>query len=548
MTHAHRFSSRSVALGSLVVVLALVLPFAISGIAAASTPQPGDVFEYDYNTNVDNGGGAYTGYTDSMRSHYRYEVQSVSDDVVSVLGTGSWTFSASDGTSQSGSDTYTPTFSLATRKYLSGIDSPVKDPTNASVWFWIPTPVSLGQTIPVLDDVLTVTSLSATIWLGAVPYSAVLLESSGQYTRNDAYGIYTATYRDQYYFDKDTGYIVAERFNEQDVGDWQGSPANFQYRAQVSVTASSYAIPIDLLSFGLLYLGIPAAVILVIVAAIRVRRGPNRLRIGSGNQAVYVRIKKAKSQADLTGLTPDGSPFFGPFLPIFAERSLAEGDPVVLALDERKIVGLALLDRESGMGSLFAADDSVARVLMKKVRMTDFFADGTIPGRILNAKEIDRFTILQLRNPQPMDYDSSVVRPMTADDLASVIAIAQNVYRERAAAFIRSSFNAGDLGYVAVARGMVVGFGFATVVGTVARLHTLTVAATERSRGLGTEIMKARLSALAAMGVDRVVVEISRQNVASLRIATKVGFAPVGESIYYSRNPAAAPTAMQRQT
>jgi L-amino acid N-acyltransferase YncA len=263
---------------------------------------------------------------------------------------------------------------------------------------------------------------------------------------------------------------------------------------------------------------------------------------------MYVRIAKAKRQADLTGLTPDGSPFFGPFLPIFAERSLAEGDPVVLALDDRRIVGLALWDRESGMGSLFASEDAVARVLMKRVRMTDFFADGTIPGRILRAQEIDRFTILQLRNPQPMEYDSSVVRPMTADDLAPVIGITQSVYRERAGAFIQSSFKAGDFGYVATAQGHVVGFGFATVVGTVARLHTLTVAPAERARGIGTEIMKARLSALAALGVDRVITEISRQNVASLRIATKVGFAPVGESVYYSRNPAAAPTAMQRQT
>ena len=539
---------RFVAVSALCAAFALVLPFAWSGVASAASPQPGDFFEYNYNTNVDNGGGIYTGYTDHMTSHYRYEVTVVSNGVATVTGTGSWSFSASDGTSQSGSDSYTPMFDLTTRKYLSGIDATVSDPANASVWFWIPTPVSLGQTIPVLDDVLTVTSLSATVWLGAVPHSTVLLESSGQYTRNDAYGVFTATYHDQYFFDKDTGYFVAEHYNEQDTGTFQGTPGDFQYHAQLTITSSSYAVPLDILSLGLLYVGVPAAVVLVIAGIIRVRRGPSRIRIGSGNQAAYVHIKKVKSQAELSGLTPDGSPFFGPFLPIFAERSLAEGDPVVLALDERKIVGLALLDRESGMGSLFAAEDSVAKVLLKRCRMNDFFADGTIPGRILNAKEIERFQILQLRNPQPMDYDSTVVRPMTADDLGSVTAITQNVYRERAAAFIRSSFNAGDLGYVAVVRGLVVGFGFATVVGTTARLHTLTVAATERSRGLGTEIMKARLSALAAMGVDRVIVEISRQNVPSLRVASKVGFAPIGESIYYSRNPGAAPAALQRQT
>ena len=526
------------------VALALVLLTAAP--AVAGPPQPNDFFEFDQTTTVNNGAGAYYGYEETTQSHYRYTVTSVSGNQATVQATGSWIFSNSSGASLSGSESYMPVFFLSNRTYRSGIDVDVTGP--ATVWFWISLPVTVGQTVQVLDEDLTVQSLSATYWMGAVPHSAILLEGKGTYARDDVYGSYTATYTDQYYYDPNTGFIVAEHYTENDQGSYQGSPASFTNSTSLAVTASSYAVPLDLITLSLIYIGVPAAILLVIVGVIRVRRGPSKLKLGSGNQAVYVKIKRVRNQNELTGLTPDGSPFFGPFLPIFAERSLAEGDPVVLALDERKIVGLALLDRESGMGSLFAAEDSVAKVLLKRVKMSDFFADGTIPGRILNAKEIDRFTILQVRNPQPMDYDATVVRPMTPDDLASVIAITQNVYRERAEAFIRSSFNAGDLGYVAVSRGMVVGFGFATVVGTAARLHTLTVAATERSRGLGTEIMKARLSALAAMGVDRVIVEISRQNVASLRIATKTGFVPIGESIYYSRNPGSAPAAMQRQT
>jgi ribosomal-protein-alanine N-acetyltransferase len=137
---------------------------------------------------------------------------------------------------------------------------------------------------------------------------------------------------------------------------------------------------------------------------------------------------------------------------------------------------------------------------------------------------------------------------MTANDLPDVVRIAEGVYQGRAGHFIRSSFEGGDLGFVAVSGPRVVGFGFATIVGTIARLHTLTVSADQRARGLGTEIMKARLSALAALGVERVLVEISKNNTASMRIATRVGFAAVGESVYYSRKPEAAPIALQRQT
>ena len=538
-------SSRRVAhLGGLVLVLTFILVLLAAAPAVAGPPRANDFFEFDQKTTVDQGVGYYEGYSETTQSHYRYSVVSVSGDNASVHAVGSWTYSNSTGSYLSGNEPHNPAFSLSSRRYLSGIDVMVTDPSTATVWFWISLPVAVGQSVQVLDEPLTVRSLSATYWIGAVPHAAILLEGSGTYNRNDVYGQFTATYADKYYYDPNTGFIVGEQYTEQDTDGFTG----FVNSTALTVTASSYPIPLDLLSVSLLYLGVPAAVIVAIVGVMRIRRGPSRLRIGSGSQASYVRIARAKSPADVTGLTPNGSPFFGPFLPIFAERSIAEGDPVVLALDDRKIVGMALMDRESGMGSLFASEDSVARVLMKRVRMTDFFADGTIPGRILKAQEIDRFTILQLRNPQPMDYDSSLVRPMAAEDLPTVIAITENVYRERAVAFIQSSFKAGDLGYVATAGGQVVGFGFATVVGTVARLHTLTVAATERARGLGTEIMRARLSALAALGVDRGIVEISRQNIASLRIATKSGFSPVGESIYYSRNPAAAPSAMQRQT
>src|SRR5947199_676982 len=185
---------------------------------------------------------------------------------------------------------------------------------------------------------------------------------------------------------------------------------------------------------------------------------------------------------------------------------------------------------------------------MKRVKMKNFFADATIPSGLLRAKEIDRFAILQLRNPQQREYDSNLVRPMTADDLGAVVAIAQNTYRASARRVTASWFQGGDFGYVAVADGRVVGFGFATVVGAVARLHTLTVDAPYRAQGIGTQIMNARLSALAALGVERVILEISRKNVASMRVATRAGFVPFGETVYYSRSPEAAPAAQQRQT
>src|SRR2546426_622615 len=455
-------SSRSLArVAGLILIFALGTPLLLSFSAAGAAPRTADFFEYNYNTYVDQGTDYYFGYSDKMISHARYTVQSVSGDLATVRGLGSWTFDGSDGTHQSGVTDVTPAFSLSTRRYVSGIE--VNASANATVWFWVSMPLAQGQTLRILDDVFTVISIDATVWNGIVPHRTVQLQASGTYTRDDAYGIFAATYTDRYYFDPDSGYVVAESYEERDTNP----SASFRFRAEISLTASSYSVPLDLIPF---------------------------------------------------------------------------------ALADRTLVGLALFDQESAMGSLFASDDAVARVLVKRVKMKNFFADATIPSGLLRAKEIDRFAILQLRDPQPREYDSTLVRPMTADDLGAVVAIAQNTYRASARRFIASSFQGGDFGYVAVANNRVVGFGFATVVGTVARLHTLTVDAPYRAQGIGSQIMNARLSALAALGVDRVILEISRKNTASMRVATRAGFVPFGETVYYSRDPEAAPAAQQRQT
>lgn len=532
----------------MVVASALALVFLAAAPAVAGVPLTGDFFEFDQTTTVNGLAGNYFGYTETTQSHYRYVVASSASGQDQVTGTGSWTYSNSTGSPLSGDTPYNIVFNPSTRQYISGIDVGVSDPATAKIWFWIPTPVTVGQVVYVLDEPLTVQSASATYWMGAVPRTAAVLTGSGAYDRNDVYGNFSATYTDTYYYDPSSGYILSEQYSETDNGFGLFTGDQFSNTTTLTVTASSYSPPLDLVPFALVFLAIPAAVVIVLVSVILVRRGPSRIRLGSGPSATSVRIKKVKSAADTTNLTPDGSPFFGPFLPVFAERSFAEGDPVVLALDDRTIVGLALMDRESGMGSLFANEDKIAKVLLKRVRMSDFFADATIPGRVLRAKEVDRFSILQLRNPQAVDYDSDIVRPMNAGDLPAVISLTENVYRGRAARFIESSFKAGDLGFVAASAGRIMGFGFATVVGTVARLHTLTVAPGDRARGLGTQIMNARLSTLAALGVDRVIVEISKQNAASLHIAMKSGFTAIGETIYYSRNPPGAPSAMQRQT
>jgi L-amino acid N-acyltransferase YncA len=503
----------------------------------------GDYFEYEYNTHVDHGKDYYAGYSDTMRSSSRYEVTAVQGDQVTMKATGSWTFEGSDGAYDSGTVDISFNYSQSTRRYLgpTDVESTYIDP---SVWFWIPPNLDKGQSVRILEDIFTVTSADKTVWMGIIPHKVIELTTSGSYTRDDDYGVFTATYDDTYCFDRQSGYLVSERYVEQD----EGYQASFRFTADLKVTSSSYTTPTDWLTLLVLYVMIPAAVILVILLIRKWRRGPSRIKVNTLSGEADVEIRPVRRAAEMDALVPGGSRYFTPFLPVFAKRAISEGDPVVVASSSNSMIGMAMMDKESHLGSVFALDEMVARTLVKRLRLRDFFLE--VDGHTWefpSTFNIDTFEILELRNPRPVPYDTTHVRPMKHDDIPDVVRIAEDVYKGPAERWVTTCFEGGDVAYVADNYGRVVGFGFATIVGSNARLHTLTMSPSFRASGLGTEIMAARLTVLSALGVDRVIVEISKHNDASMSVARNAGFNRIGETVYYSSRPSKVETVSQRR-
>lgn len=527
---------------SVLIVVWTLSMIAIPALAAPAgerQPQVGDWFEYDYNTYLDGGAGWYYGYTETMRSHSRYEITQVQSGLVTVHRLGSWTYQASDGSYDfSYIDTYFH-FDIATREYYNGevdVDIPTIDPR---VWFWVPPSIEDGSYVQVLDDTFLVTGHDSTAWCGWVPYKAISLETSGSSTRNDVYGYFYYDYIDKYNFDRNTGFIISEEYNE---NDYYGSDG-FHWRESVRLTGSSFTVPYDYTQLLGVYLGIPLIVFGAVAVGWRVGFGPRTYKFKTGptelrTSPTKVRVKQIWSPKKLEGMEWAGSSYFAPLVPVFAARALSMFDPVVIAASEGKVIGLAIKNRESAMGTVFAEDPRVAKALLKRLHLKHFFLDSkeenwNVPGAVL----VDAFDVLMLKGPRTESFDASRIRPMSETDLTTVTRIAQQVYKGKAKRWIRHSFKGGDVGFVAVENGRVVGFAFATVAGRTARLHTLTVEPNHRSRGLGGDLMAARLNTLAALGVEEVLVEISRFNLPSMSIARKVGFTKVGESAYVSKNP-----------
>ena len=205
-----------------------------------------DFFDYEHVQKVRNGGGAYWGYSETTRSSGHYEMMNIVGPSVAAYAGYTWKYTSTEiFNSISGSVSEYFTFSTDTRKYIDGYDLDVSYGDDPSIWFWIPPTVQAGDTVRILDDDFTVMHTDRAVWLGWTPYNVICLMSEGSGSRDDEYGSFHYTYTDTYYFDRDTGYIIAERYEEHDTGTWERQSATFDWTEEFTVTDTSYPLSIN---------------------------------------------------------------------------------------------------------------------------------------------------------------------------------------------------------------------------------------------------------------------------------------------------------------
>jgi [ribosomal protein S18]-alanine N-acetyltransferase len=486
-----------------------------------------------------------------------------------------WSYTSNDAPSDGGVEDRLISFSPTTRHYTSAhTDNDELDSfpaSNFGVWFWISPDVQLGQQLLVFDNTLRVTSLDSTIWLGFSPKHAIKLEGTGVGSRNDNYGQFNFDWTDTYYFDAATGWFVAERYVEHDRGFWQGSSASFTWTEDVDFLRGSYDPPVDVVALASFWAFIILFFALIAVGAWAYRWRTRTVQISQWDR---VRLGKLKDPGRLRAMLPaasDGtggmasdSPlpiegvtqYFGHFLEDFARKGAAAGDTMAVATQGGRIAGLALYNKEGDVGAVFAQGTGLAEALRKFVRSKDFFTEWrhAVPD---SAREwasgmgvqfssgdaynlLDTYDVLRLSKIPPSGYDTSLVSRMQPADLAQVADIAKLVFKVESKQWLAAQVSAGDIGFVARVDGRIVGFALASAVGRAGRLHTLAVLPAFRSRGIGRELVRARLAALDALGVRYVIAEVAQWNIASHELLFAHGFEKVG-SVYVETSRSAKP-------
>ncbi len=195
-------------LGFTILLILLSAPSA-AGLGGHYLPHAGDYFDY-YETIVLNGGqGNYSGYTENTFVNGSIDVTGVAaNGTESASYQNSYSWRNNQGQGYPGSSSGNFTFSASSFHYVHGTDNQTGY-TNPYVWFYMNNSLPAGAPFYVLNTPFNVVSTNYSYDLGGSRYVATIsTHGTGTYQRNDVYGVFTASYTWDSYFDPRTGYIV----------------------------------------------------------------------------------------------------------------------------------------------------------------------------------------------------------------------------------------------------------------------------------------------------------------------------------------------------
>jgi ribosomal-protein-alanine N-acetyltransferase len=133
-----------------------------------------------------------------------------------------------------------------------------------------------------------------------------------------------------------------------------------------------------------------------------------------------------------------------------------------------------------------------------------------------------------------------VIRPLTGDDLAGVVALEEaNQPSPWTEGIFRDELAADNRVYLAADEDGVVGFGGIMMVGDEAHVTNLLVAPESRGRGIGLALMVGLIDAAIEAGARHLTLEVRSQNREARSLYARLGLAPVGvRKGYYGNDDA----------
>lgn len=243
-------------------------------------------------------------------------------------------------------------------------------------------------------------------------------------------------------------------------------------------------------------------------------------------------LRSVTTPAEVAALpASDLSPWFNPFLSHFMRDVLRVGGEVIVAQGSQSVEGILLLVPTERLGSIFTRSPELATRLMGLRRGLGVFTDHLMtpagePYIILQRELTGAALTHRFHHP---------VRRLGPSDRTEANSLMREVHGSVDERWFQDTGPPHEAGFGVEMEGKLVGLAWATVAGRHGRLHSLAVRPGYRRVGVGLDLLIARLLWLRAVGATEAICEIAAANAASLKVADKGGFAPVGRLYLYDR-------------
>ena len=220
---------------------------------------------------------------------------------------------------------------------------------------------------------------------------------------------------------------------------------------------------------------------------------------------------------------PSLSDWFDPFIRQFLRDALRCGGEGRMMRTGTAIEAVYLYHPVENEATVFARDPRWTRTVRAarptRALYSDFDLDGSAEPYSIYAGAPRNEPLLGLRHP---------IRVGGSGDREALLDLLRSVYDRVDPRWLDSRSSSAETCLVAEGSGELVGAAWATVRGSRARLHSLTVRLPYRNCGVGTDLFEARAAWLRTLGVDSLVSEIAESNRPSRAIAERAGLRVVG--------------------
>ncbi len=243
-----------------------------------------------------------------------------------------------------------------------------------------------------------------------------------------------------------------------------------------------------------------------------------------------VQVSKLTTTEDQLGNLPKGLSFFDPLLRHEAKETLESGGEAYLSQNSQgEKNGLFIYDNYEATGTIFSKSREVFDYFYKLKPSSYIFSElevAEIPNELWNIWKLDVD-----KAPLGHRFKHHVSMDDNVREIEQFMAATQPETNRQ---WINVALKNGDKCFVVKIVNRIVGMAWMSIVGGVARSHSVYVEPRFRRMGITRDIFEARLIYLKSRRVHTLINEIAESNLASSSHAAKIGEKIVGKIFLYT--------------